>query len=152
MKKIFSLALAAGVALAVPLAASAVAPAQSVAAPQEAQATVPATSYRSAFDGYRPAAEDDATPDQTWRALNQKVGDAGGHMGMMKMDGHKMQGHAMQGHKMQGHAMPMEKEPMEKPPMEKHPMEKPSMEKPPMQPAMPQPDARPAPQHQHEGH
>ena len=137
MKQIFSLALAAGVAL----AAAAPASAQSVVAPQEAQAPVPATQYRSAFDGYRPAAEDDATPDQTWRALNQKVGDAGGHMGMMKMDGHKMPGHKMEGHKMEGqkrdaHAMPMDKMPM--------------------QHAMPQPDAKqagqPAPQHHHEGH
>ena len=86
MKQIFSLALAAGVAL----AAAAPASAQTVVAPQEAQAPVPATQYRSAFDGYRPAAEDDATPDQTWRAVNDKVGKAGGHMGMMKMDGHTM--------------------------------------------------------------
>ncbi len=137
MKQIFSLALAAGVAL----AAAAPASAQSVVAPQEAQAPVPATQYRSAFDGYRPAAEDDATPDQTWRALNQKVGDAGGHMGMMKMDGHTMPGHKMDGHKMEGqkrdaHAMPMDKMPT--------------------QHAMPQPDAKPAgqpaPQHHHEGH
>ena len=137
MKQIFSLALAAGVAL----AAAAPASAQSVAAPQEVQAPVPATQYRSAFDGYRPAAEDDATPDQTWRALNQKVGDAGGHMGMMKMDGHTMPGHKMEGHKMEGqkrdaHAMPMDKMPT--------------------QHAMPQPGAKPAgqpaPQHHHEGH
>lgn len=127
MKPLLSLALAAGVALAVPLAASAVAPVQSAAAPQEAQAAVPATTYRSAFDGYRPAAEDDATPDQTWRALNRKVGDAGGHMGMMKMEGHKMPGH-----KMDGHAMPMDKMPMDH--------------------AMPQPAGKPAPQHHHEGH
>ena len=91
MKHLFSLAL-----LAMPLAASAASPAASTpvpSAPQEAQAPVPATMYRSAFAGYRPAAEDDATPDQAWRALNEKVGKAGGHMGMMKMEGHKMEGH-----------------------------------------------------------
>ena len=88
MKQLLSLALAA------PLAAAAT-PAPSAAAPQDAQAPVPAATYRSAFAGYRPAAEDDATPDQTWRAVNEKVGKAGGHMGMMKMDGHKMEGHAM---------------------------------------------------------
>ena len=77
MKYLFSLALAV-----LPLAAAA----QSPSAPQEAQASVPATTYRSAFAGYRPAAEEDATPDQTWRAVNDKVGKAGGHMGMMKMD------------------------------------------------------------------
>ena len=81
MKHLFSLALAV-----LPLAAAA----QSPSAPQEAQASVPATTYRSAYTGYRPAAEEEATPDQTWRAVNDKVGKAGGHMGMMKMDGHKM--------------------------------------------------------------
>lgn len=87
MKQLFSLALAA-----LPLAAAAQpqVQVQSKPAPQEAQAAVPATTYRSAFAGYRPAAEEDATPDQTWRAVNEKVGKAGGHMGMMKMEGHKM--------------------------------------------------------------
>ncbi|AQR70217.1 hypothetical protein BZG29_19270 [Janthinobacterium sp. LM6] len=113
MKYLFSFALAV-----LPLAAAA----QSPSAPQEAQASVPATTYRSAFAGYRPAAEDDATPDQAWRAVNDKVGKAGGHMGMMKMEGHKMEGHAMKGHTM--------------------PMETPG----------PKSDAKPAPQHQHEGH
>jgi len=83
MKHLFSLALAV-----LPLAAAA--QSQPKPAPQEAQASVPATTYRSAFAGYRPAAEEDATPDQTWRAVNEKVGKAGGHMGMMKMDGHTM--------------------------------------------------------------
>ncbi|MNM35335.1 hypothetical protein D3C81_460260 [compost metagenome] len=147
MKQIFSLALAAGVAL----AAAAPASAQSVVAPQEAQAPVPATQYRSAFDGYRPVAEDDATPDQTWRALNQKVGDAGGHMGMMKMDGHTMPGHKMEGHKMDGHKMEGHK--MEGQKRDAHAM---PMDKMPTQHAMPQPGAKPAgqpaPQHHHEGH
>lgn len=118
MKHLFSLALAV-----LPLAAAA----QSQPAPQEAQASVPATTYRSAFAGYRPATEEEATPDQTWRAVNDKVGKAGGHMGMMKMDGHKMDGHKMEGHKMEGHKMPM------------------------AQPS-PKPDAKPAPQHQHHQH
>lgn len=121
MKQLLSLALAAGVALAAPLAAAAT-PAPSAAAPQDAQAPVPAATYRSAFAGYRPAAEDDATPDQTWRAANEKVGKAGGHMGMMKMDGHKME----------GHAMPMDKMPKDE--------------------TMPTPSGKPAPQHHHEGH
>ncbi|WP_219114113.1 hypothetical protein [Janthinobacterium sp. UMAB-56] len=116
MKQLFSLALAACVSL--PLAVNAASPAAAtMPAPQDAQAPVPAATYRSAFTGYRPAAEDDATPDQAWRAGNDKVGKAGGHMGMMKMKGHKMDGHKM-------------------------PMDKPSAE----------PAARPAPQHQHEGH
>ncbi|MGK5056203.1 hypothetical protein ACQ4WY_04580 [Janthinobacterium sp. LB2P49] len=93
MKHLFSLTLAV-----LPLAASAASPAASTpapSAPQEAQAPVPAATYRSAFAGYRPAAEDDATPDQAWRSANEKVGKAGGHMGMMKMEGHKMEGHKM---------------------------------------------------------
>ncbi|KAB8065023.1 hypothetical protein [Janthinobacterium violaceinigrum] len=124
MKYLFSLALAAGVALPA-LAASAASPAAAMpspSAPQEAQAAVPATTFRSAFSGYRPAADDEATPDQAWRAANDKVGKAGGHMGMMKMEGHKMQGH-----KMEGHAMPMDH-------------------------VQPKPADKPAPQHQHEGH
>ena len=129
MKQLFSLALLACAVLPPAALAAAPVPAQSAAAPQEAQAPVPATSYRSAFDGYRPAAEDDATPDQTWRALNRKVGDAGGHMGMMKMEGHKMDGH-----KMEGHAMPLEQMP--------HAMPRPDTK----------PDAKPAAQHHHEGH
>lgn len=80
MKQLFSLALAA----CLPLAAHAEAP-----APHDAQAPVPSIVYRSAVDAYRPAAEDEATPDETWRAVNRKVGDAGGHMGHM-MKGHKM--------------------------------------------------------------
>jgi hypothetical protein len=84
MKQLFSLALAA----CLPLAAFAEArpPAPS---PHDAQASVPSIVYRSAFDTYQPATEDEATPDQTWRAVNRKVGDAGGHMGHM-MKGHKM--------------------------------------------------------------
>ena len=82
MKQLISLALAA----CLPLAAFAQAPAP---APHDAQASVPSIVYRSAVDSYQPAAEDESTPDQTWRAVNRKVGDAGGHMGHM-MKGHKM--------------------------------------------------------------
>lgn len=82
MKQLISLALAA----CLPLAAFAQAPAP---APHDAQASVPSIVYRSAVDTYQPAAEDEATPDQTWRAVNRKVSDAGGHMGHM-MKGHKM--------------------------------------------------------------
>ena len=82
MKQLISLALAA----CLPLAAFAQAPAP---VPHDAQASVPSIVYRSAFEAYQPAAEDEATPDQTWRAVNRKVGDAGGHMGHM-MKGHKM--------------------------------------------------------------
>ena len=50
---------------------------------------MPSIVYRSAVDTYQPAAEDEATPDETWRAVNRKVGEAGGHMGHMMKD-HKM--------------------------------------------------------------
>lgn len=81
MKHLTGFALA---ACALSLAAHAQSP-----APQDPQAAVPATPYRSAFDGYQSATEDDATPDATWRAVNRKVGEAGGHKGhMMKMEGH----------------------------------------------------------------
>ena len=86
MKHLIALVLAACVVP--PLAALAQPP---TPAPQDPQAAVPATEYRSAFDGYRSAAEDDATPDETWRAVNRKVGEAGGHKGhMMNMAGHAM--------------------------------------------------------------
>ncbi len=77
MKQLFSLALAA----CLPLAAHAGPP-----APQDAQASVPPVVYRSAFDAYQPVREDEATPDETWRAVNRKVGDAGGHRGHMMKD------------------------------------------------------------------
>ena len=84
MKQLFSLALAVCLPLAAHAQAQAPAP-----APQDTQASVPSIVYRSAVDTYQPAAEDQATPDQTWRAVNRKVGDAGGHMGHMMKD-HKM--------------------------------------------------------------
>lgn len=86
MKHLSGFFLALSLCAALPLAARAQSP-----APQDPQAAVPATQYRSAFDGYRSAAEDDATPDETWRAVNRKVGQAGGHKGhMMNMAGHAM--------------------------------------------------------------
>lgn len=82
MKNLFCLALAA--CLGLPLAAAAAEPAAQV---QDAHAPAAPIVYRSAFDGYQSAVEDEATPDQTWRAVNRKVGDAGGHMGHMKKMG-----------------------------------------------------------------
>ena len=46
----------------------------------DAAAPTPATSYRSAFDGYRPFKEEAVTD---WRALNEEVGRVGGHVGIM---------------------------------------------------------------------
>jgi hypothetical protein len=46
--------------------------------PMDPQAKVPATEFRSAFEGYRPFAE--AEP-RDWRKSNEDVGKAGGHAG-----------------------------------------------------------------------
>ena len=47
----------------------------------DAAGPAPATSYRSAFDGYRPFREEAVTD---WRALNDEVGRVGGHVGIMR--------------------------------------------------------------------
>lgn len=46
--------------------------------PLDANAKVPAAEYRSAFDGFRPFAEEDLAD---WRKSNEEVGAAGGHAG-----------------------------------------------------------------------
>ena len=38
--------------------------------PADANATVPASGYLSAFKNYRPGAEEKASPDELWRAAN----------------------------------------------------------------------------------
>jgi hypothetical protein len=53
--------------------------------PQDGQASVPASTFRSAVEGYLAFDEADKTPDELWVAANKTVGDAGGHMGNMKM-------------------------------------------------------------------
>ena len=49
--------------------------------PTDAAAAVPSVSYRSAFEGYRPATEE---PVADWRALNDEVAAIGGHIGIMR--------------------------------------------------------------------
>ena len=49
--------------------------------PTDASATVPPASYRSAFEGYRPAVEE---PVADWRTLNEEVAAVGGHVGIMR--------------------------------------------------------------------
>lgn len=49
--------------------------------PNDLKAKVPPTEYRSAFQNYRPFAEQE-TAD--WRKANEEVGAAGGHAGMAK--------------------------------------------------------------------
>lgn len=127
MKPLFCFALAATLGLSAAVHASG--PAAASPQPQDAQASVPPIAYRSAFDAYQSVPEEDATPDETWRAVNRKVGDAGGHMGHMGNMGHM--GQMQQTGQMHDHAMPM-------------PM--------PMPAAAPATSASPAPAHHHEGH
>ncbi len=44
----------------------------------DARAKVPAVEFRTAFEGYRPFAEQE---QQDWRKANEEVGAAGGHAG-----------------------------------------------------------------------
>jgi hypothetical protein len=46
--------------------------------PNEPKAKVPPMEYRSAFEGYRPFADQEALD---WRKANEEVGAAGGHAG-----------------------------------------------------------------------
>lgn len=77
MKKIVFVALAA--------AAGAVA-AQDAGRPdaRDPAAKVPPTAYRSAFEGYRPFADQEVGD---WRKANEEVGAAGGHAGMRPGEG-----------------------------------------------------------------
>jgi hypothetical protein len=45
----------------------------SASEPSDANASVPAMQYDSAFKGYQPAAEPTTSPDKAWRAANQAV-------------------------------------------------------------------------------
>ncbi len=44
--------------------------------PRDARAAAPAVQFSSAFEGYRPFAEQEM---QDWRSANEQVGAAGGH-------------------------------------------------------------------------
>jgi hypothetical protein len=52
--------------------------------PLDPKAKVPAVEYRSAFEGYRPFAEQDLA---NWRRSNDDVGAAGGHAGLLRGQG-----------------------------------------------------------------
>lgn len=45
----------------------------------DSRAKVPAVEFRTAFEGYRPFAEEE---QQDWRKANEEVGAAGGHAGL----------------------------------------------------------------------
>jgi len=55
--------------------------------PRDPKAKAPPVEYRSVFEGYRPAGEIERAP---WRAVNDEVRRAGGHVGIFrKHGGHK---------------------------------------------------------------
>lgn len=64
--------------------------------PKDPKAPVPAVTYRSAFEGYRPYAEPELVP---WRRANEEVGAAGGHTGMFKPPAKAPAGKDHGGHK-----------------------------------------------------
>lgn len=72
-------------ALALPLAACVqpTAPRPDAAA---ANTAVPASGYRSVFEHYRAAGNEQTPPAQVWRAANDEVARLGGHAGHSKED------------------------------------------------------------------
>jgi hypothetical protein len=75
--------LAVGVVASFPFAATAqLAPQQPD--PLDANATVPASAYESAFKNYQAAAGEQKSPDKAWRAANDEMAKLGGHVGHMK--------------------------------------------------------------------
>jgi hypothetical protein len=52
--------------------------------PADAKAKAPAVEYRSAFESYRPYVEPELA---SWRAVNEEVRSAGGHVGLMRGQG-----------------------------------------------------------------
>lgn len=69
----------------VPLAATAQVSRQPV--PIDANASVPPVGYGSAFDTYRAAPEEMATPDQIWRTANEEITRQDKHGGHATMSG-----------------------------------------------------------------
>jgi len=49
--------------------------------PAKPEARVPAVTYRSAFEGYRPYRDQEVAP---WREVNDEVARIGGHLGVLK--------------------------------------------------------------------
>jgi hypothetical protein len=52
--------------------------------PSDAYASVPASTYESAFKNDTTAADEQETPDKSWRAANDEVWKLGGHAGHVK--------------------------------------------------------------------
>lgn len=54
--------------------------------PVDASANVPASSYESVLKNYKAAADEQESPDKTWRAANDEVAKLGGHAGHIEGD------------------------------------------------------------------
>jgi hypothetical protein len=52
--------------------------------PTDANTPVPAAPYESAFKNYQTAADEQESPDKTWRAANEEMAKLGGHSGHIK--------------------------------------------------------------------
>jgi HAMP domain-containing protein len=61
--------------------------------PGDANATVPASVYESAFKNYQAAADEQDSPDKGWRASNDEIQRLGGHAGHMKDSGNSTNPH-----------------------------------------------------------
>jgi hypothetical protein len=66
--------------LVLPSLAATAQPTQPPLSPAQANASVPPSSYVSAFKDYRTAADEKASPDTVWRAANEQVLGEGGHV------------------------------------------------------------------------
>jgi hypothetical protein len=76
----------------------------SPANPADPQAVVPTANYQSAFQRYRPATDEDNTPDQVWRMANDEMKRLGGHAGHTKdSEGGRSDGPSANGHDMPQH-------------------------------------------------
>lgn len=64
--------------------------------PTDVNAPVPASGYVSVFENYRPAAEDQGSPVEVWRAANEEVARNDPHAGHTSMPGMKAQPAAQQ--------------------------------------------------------
>ncbi|MDB5853398.1 MAG: hypothetical protein JWR22_1439 [Herminiimonas sp.] len=74
-----------------PLAATAQQPEQQQPDPSDGSASVPASTYVSAFKNYQAAASAEATPDKLWRAANEDVQTDTGHAGHAKASAQEVQ-------------------------------------------------------------
>jgi hypothetical protein len=57
--------------------------AQTPAQPSRERAAAPPPTYRSAYEGYRPYADEPLAP---WREVNEAVGHVGGHAGVLRAE------------------------------------------------------------------